>query len=142
MDAVDILIRCSLLTDYRSSDVRKILLDAARMLASGQQLDGGFSWRVQPKFFDCVNVFNGYAFLNRKMYNFLYKLRSRSHYVSVHNYSSLKVYPFKLHKSDTWSSWFRPLALSYIARRYPDHFEESCDWHSPSWPGLGFDPFF
>ena len=141
MDAIDILVRCSLLSDYRRNEVRQVLLNAAQMLNTGQLSDGGFSWRVQPRFTDIFNFSNGYEFLNRKIYNLLFKARHRSHYASAHNYSSLKIYPYHLHRSDTWSSWFRPLALAFIAQRYPDDFNEPCNWRSPHWPGLGFDPF-
>jgi hypothetical protein len=142
MDAIDILVRCSLCTDYRAEELRQVLLDAARMIYSGQRPDGGFSWRVQPLFADLIKFSNGYGYIGRKGYNLLYKAFNRSHYMSKHNYSSLELYPFKIHHADTWSSWFRPLALAFIAKRYPDSFQEKCLWKAPEWPGLGFDPFY
>ena len=141
MDAIDILVRCSVRTDYRAAEIKTVLLSAARMLGSGQLPDGGFSWRVQPLLADLFNATNGYNYIKRKGYNLLYKARHRSHYMGEHNYSSLKLYPFKLNHSDTWSSWFRPLALAFIAKRYPESFREVCPWSAPEWPGLGFDPF-
>jgi hypothetical protein len=141
MDAIDILIRCSLRSDHRKDEIKKVLLDSALMLSTGQLSDGGFSWRVQPSMADLFCVSNGADFIKRKTYNFLFKVRHRSHYASIHNYSSLQIYPFKLNQSDTWSSWFRPLALAYIAQRYPDNFSEACEWNAPDWAGLGYDPF-
>jgi hypothetical protein len=141
MDAIDILIRCSLRTDYRENDIKKVLLNSALMLNSGQLADGGYSWRIQPCLEDLCNFSHGSDFIYKKSFNLLYKARHRSHYLSEHYYSSLKPYPFKLNKSDTWSSWFRPLALAFIARRYPESFKEPCLWTPPYWPGLGFDPF-
>jgi len=145
MDAIDILVRLSLISDYRREDVEKTLTKSAYALSLGQAADGGYSWKLQPKpvnfirllcskMADCSLAFG-------TLYAFMYKLRHRSYFNSTHYYSSLSIYPFKSDCSDMWSSWFRPLALAMIARRYPHRFYGACDWKMPCWPGLGYDPF-
>lgn len=141
MDAIDILIRCSLLSSYRGDDVKKILLNAAAILATGQTEEGGFSWRVQPNLLDILKYPLNKKYVTGKLYSLAYKALHRSHYASEHLYSSLKLYPYKINIADTWSSWFRPLSLAFIAKRYPNNFSESCNWRFPTWPGLGFNPF-
>lgn len=141
MDAIDILVRTSLLTDHKDNYLKNILLNAALMLYSGQVNDGGFSWRVQPRIKNFFTKSVGRDFKLGTLYDLLYKSIHRSHYVATHNYSSLTLYPFKIDESDMWSGWFRPLALAFVARRYPESFTEPCDWKLPSWPGLGFNPF-
>ncbi|MDA8413571.1 MAG: hypothetical protein M0023_07245 [Desulfobacteraceae bacterium] len=141
MDAIDILVRCSMLTQHRADDVKEVLLKAAAILATGQTCEGGFSWRVQPSLSDLLIYPFGKEFIAGRIYDFAYKSFRRSHYISEHFYSSLKLYPYAINKADTWSSWFRPLSLAFIAKRYPENFTEPCNWRFPTWPGLGFNPF-
>jgi len=142
MEAVDILIRCSLSTKYREDEIKKSMIHTAAMLSACQSRDGGFSWRIQPKINDFFKTSFDRHFFYGKLYDHFYKALHRSHYKSTYYYSSLNCYPFKINQSDMWSSWFRPLTLVFIAKRYPDEFYEPCTWNCPSWPGLGFDPFY
>jgi hypothetical protein len=145
MDAIDILVRLSLITDYRQAEVKMALLRAANMLSMGQCSDGGFSWRIQPRLTNLFEIkfSSGMTtdLLKGVAGNLIYKVLHRSHYCSTHFYSSLSIYPFKLMESDMWSTWFRSTSLAFIAQRYPDAFKGVCNWRLPFWPGLGYDPF-
>ena len=140
MDAIDILVRLSRLSDYRIDEVRKVLLGAARRIALGQSADGGFGWRIQPRLRGLVPTLQtDPSLFPGQVYDCLYKLRNRSHYCSTYYYSSLQCYPFALNVSDTWSSWFRPLAVAFVAHRFPELFNAECNWRFPTWPGLGYE---
>jgi len=145
MDAIDLLIRLSKVSDHGQKEVKSILNCGAVMIHLGQGEDGGFAWRLTPGpgkipailglGDNRINALKGLAF------QFIYKMRYRSHYNSIHYYSSLRVYPFKINESDMWSTWFRALSMALVARRYPDLFSTACHWRFFSWPGLGYDPF-
>ena len=145
MDAIDLLVRLTRLSDYRCEEIRTVLTHAAHMLILGQNSDGGFSWRIQPKFNRMVKGVSLFGFNQRLLfsqaYDFLYKFRYRSHYNSIHNYSSLAKYPFKLDVSDLWSCWFRAISIAFILKTYPDDIGLNCHWTFPGWPGLGTHPF-
>ena len=145
MDAIDILVRLSLRTSHREDEIRNVLLLASEKLSLGSNNDGGFSWRIQPtfgSFFSKLINLGGFKHsLSGDIYAMAYKIAHNSHYNSTHYYSSLLSYPYKISKSDMWSSWFRPLTLALVAKRYPEHFLSSCDWRLPYWPGLGYEVF-
>lgn len=144
MDAIDLLVRLSLRSSHRETEVKETLLRAALVLSTSQKNDGGFCWRIQPslngishvkKIFTNPSLFLGLIYRAANM------LRFPSHYKSTHYYSSLSIYPFEISKSDVWSSWFRALSLVFIAKRFPHNFTDECRWMFPRWPGLGYDPF-
>jgi hypothetical protein len=143
LDAIDLLVRLSLVSNHRAADVESVLLRAARRIASGYNADGGYGWRIIPQ---CPRGFAALWRGDRRLatdicVSWLYGLRVRSQLHSTHYYSSCRAYPYRVDRSDTWSTWFRPQALLLIARRYPEAFIDVPDWKLPDWPGLGFDPW-
>lgn len=143
LDAIDLLVRLSLVSNHRSADVQSVLLRAARRIAAGYNADGGYGWRIMPQpARGCAALWRGDRRLAFDIaVSWLYGLRVRSQLHSTHYYSSCRTYPYRIDRSDTWSTWFRPQALLLIARRYPEAFIDVPDWKLPHWPGLGFDPW-
>jgi len=143
LDAIDLLVRLSRGCDHRAAKVRSVLLRAARRIASGDNADGGYGWRIVPQ---PRRAFTALSNGDRELasdigVSWLYAMKVRSHLRSTHYYSSCRAYPYRVDRSDTWSTWFRPQALLLIARRYPEAFTDVPDWKLPTWPGLGFDPW-
>lgn len=145
MDAIDILVRLSLLTDYKADEIKATLNRAAVAIYSRQSSDGGFSWRLPPNFTSMLKASKVLSWqkdvVKGQLTGKLFQLLRRSMYKSTHYYSSLSCYPFDISKSDLWSSWFRTLSLAFIAQRYPELFVDSCSWQFLEWPGLGYSPF-
>jgi hypothetical protein len=143
LDAVDLLVRLSLASNHREQEVRCTLLRTARRIAGGVNADGGYGWRIVPRAWRGLSAFaNGEFQLTADIgASWLYALRTRSQIRSTHYYSSCRAYPYRIDRSDMWSTWFRPQTLLLIARRYPEAFRHVPGWTLPHWPGLGFDPW-
>jgi hypothetical protein len=143
LDAIDLLVRLSLISTHRAAEVRKTVVSAARRIATGQNEDGGFGWRIVPKISGLTKaVADCDSTLALQISSSLaFGLRHRSHLSATHYYSSCRRYPFQINRSDLWSCWFRPMALSLAMKRYPEILSTECGWRLPDWPGLGFDPF-
>jgi hypothetical protein len=134
VDAVDILVKCSLVTPHLAEDVRAALLKAYDGLRDNQEEDGGFcrarhrplppkSWRrrlVEPL---------GLDRLLRKPY---------SQPRQVQYYSGWTKMPYEVHQSDLWSTWFRLFGLAVISVRYPDAFPTGVEWRFRRMPALGW----
>ena len=143
LDAIDLMIRLSLVSKHRAEQVRTTVLQACNRIANGQNSDGGFGWRIMPKPSQILSaIFHGRFGLARMIAtSLIFGLMHRSHLSSIHYYSSCQSYPYRINKSDLWSCWFRPLALALAAQRYPEAFYGGGTWSLPDWPGLGYNPF-
>jgi hypothetical protein len=135
LDAVDILVKFSMLTDYRASDVRRALDRAYHALWRTQNPDGGFCerfWPPQPSLKRRV----GEALGLDRLFG-----RQRDYSEPVFRYSGWKKMECKVTDSNIWASWFRPLALALISVRYPGEYLELGRWTFRRLPGLGWhDP--
>lgn len=138
LDGVDILMRLGQRSSADQNQIRETLARIARRILSTVNSDGGFPWRLQPSGLALVRSFGDVRIVSDWVMSFTYRLMHRSHYDCLHYYSSFSKYPFKISKSDIWSTWFRLLAVALIAKRYPELFSEQCSWTLPSWPGLGY----
>jgi len=117
LDAIDILTKFTALTDYKKESIKQILLKSLKTLANGQNRDGGYGWKI-----------NGHG-------NFITDLMRRR---EICHYSSWKLMPYDIHKSDMWSCWFRYLAISLIVSTYPDEFGTDFNFKFRRLPGLGW----
>lgn len=117
LDAIDILVKFSSLSDYRRAEIKAALLRALTTLTRGQNRDGGYSWKIKA---------NG----NGSLFSRIIHVQSRAYY------SSWKQMPYNLYSSDMWSGWFRPLAIALITSVYSDKPVDSFKFRRL--PGLGW----
>jgi hypothetical protein len=110
VDAVDILVKCTLLTDYRRTDVNSALERAYRGLLENQSRDGGFCRaRNRP--------YPGKSLKRRFGEIFGLDTLLRKPYVpyeEIHHYSGWKLMSYDIRQSDIWSTWFRSYGLLAI----------------------------
>jgi hypothetical protein len=132
LDAVDVLVKFSLLTDYRQSDVKAALTRAFEGILRNQNEDGGFCEaknRTRPK--SIKRRIGEIVGLDRL-------LNKRVAPSDITKYSGWNQMTYKIVESDTWSAWFRPLALALISSRYPGEFISNMNWKFRRFPGLGW----
>jgi len=137
LDAVDILVKCSMLTDHRADDVKSALTRAYAGLLGAQNADGGFSEaRNRPRPIKSWKRRLGEAVG-------LDRLLSRPYIppAELETYSGWSRMQYQLRESNLWATWFRPLALALISTRYPGEFMDSDFWVFRRGPALGWhDP--
>jgi hypothetical protein len=145
LDAVDILVKLSSLTDYRGEDVAGALEKSFYGLIYNQNDDGGFCWAKKRCFTpiewlrSLPRIKNDYsrskglypAFLD------LWKTHFLSRGFPIH-YAGLKSLTYFSNESDIVSTWLRLLALGLIATRYPDKFGKDIKWGFFKKAGLGW----
>ncbi len=117
LDAIDILVKLTIVTDYRKEDIKQALLKSLQVLMLGQNKDGGFSWKIKTK----KGLIGKFKDFNRTAY-----------------YSDWTKMPFRLYRSDMWSTWFRPLATALIVTAYPEDFGDDVKFRFRRLPGLGW----
>ena len=134
VDAVDILVKCSMVTDHLASEVEAALQRAFQGILSNQSSDEGFCrarhrpyppkrWKrrlAEPLGLDRL--------LRRP-----YELPRQIAY-----YSGWAMMPFDVRQSDLWSTWFRSFGLAIISARYPGKFALDVDWQFRRLPALGW----
>jgi hypothetical protein len=134
VDAIDILVKCSLITPHRSAEVESALDRAYHGLLNSQSPDGGFcrarhrpippkSWKRR------LSEPLGLDRLLRKPYE---------PPKEVWHYSGWTLMPFDIRESDLWSTWFRSFGLAVISARYPAKYPSSVSWHFRRLPALGW----
>ncbi|MEA3377270.1 MAG: hypothetical protein U9R72_13855 [Chloroflexota bacterium] len=134
VDAVDILVKCSLLTDHRADEVRIALDRAYSGLLANQAEDGGFCGArnrpLPPKTW------------KRRVAETLHldRLLGRPYAPpkTVWHYSGWQAMPFDVRQADLWSTWFRPFGLALISARYPDQYPWANRWRFRRLPALGW----
>jgi len=110
LDAVDILVKVSLLTDYHSADIKGSLRRTHQAILANQRLDGSFceamrlkvrksSKRKIAEFFGIDRLLNRVQVPGREP-------------TSFSGWEKMKYY---LDEGDLWSSWFRLLTLDLIS---------------------------
>ena len=118
LDAIDVLVKFSMLTDHRGAEVRAVLTRAFDRILQLQRDDGGFPNHLLPPGARATKT------LKRRLaeavgLDVLLNRRFPPHWNRVYYSGWFKVGAIKSH-SDMWAGWFRPLALNLIASRYPD----------------------
>jgi hypothetical protein len=134
VDAVDILVKCSLVTPHLADKVEAALERAYYGLLSNHAADGGFcrarhrplppkSWKrhlAEPLGLDRLLG------------------RPYSSPRGIQYYSGWKKMPYDIRQSDLWSTWFRPFGLAVISARYPQAFPTDVHWGFRRTPALGW----
>lgn len=135
LDAVDILVKFSLLTGYRADAIKTALTAAFNGLLQNQNPDGSFCEAKRPPLWKKsrkrrlaeltgMDRFLGQPWQGRP--------------VEYTSYSSWSKMRYRLDGGDMWSTWFRPLALALISTRYPGQFTHNINWRFPARPVLGW----
>jgi hypothetical protein len=137
VDAVDMLVKLSLVTVYRRPEVEAALERAYHGLLGNQDDDGGF----------CRARHRPYPAKSRKRLLAesvgLDRLLGRVYEAprQVQYYSGWTKMPFDIRRSDLWSTWFRSFGLGLITSRLPGRFPSDVRWTFRRSPALGWhDP--
>jgi len=135
LDAIDILVKFSTVTDYRADDVSGALRRAYRALWKAQNADGGFCecvWRPYRSWKRRIGeVFGLDKLLNRPIQEQPGRFR----------YGGWTKMECRTNESNVWGMWFRPLALALISVRYPGRYLDGKPWSFRRLPGLGWHDF-
>jgi hypothetical protein len=134
VDAVDILVKCSLLTTHLADQVKDALECAYYGILDNQGADGGFCrGRHRPWPAKSWKRSVGEALgLDRLLH------RPYVPPVEVWNYSGWAKMPFDTRQSDLWSTWFRSYGLAVINAHYPERFSAGLHWRFRRIPALGW----
>jgi hypothetical protein len=145
IDAVDILVKCSMVTDYRRDDIGKALGNAFQGLWKNRNKDDGFCWsRTRPftplEWIRSIpNILNETS-RSRGLYTELIHI-AKTHFTprgyKIH-YSGLDYLSYYSSESDIFSTWFRLLTMALIDARYPARFIKDLSWKFPQKAGLGW----
>jgi hypothetical protein len=115
LDAIDMLVKFSLLTQYRSDDVRRSLERAFDRLLLLQNGDGGFPDR-QVQRGELPRSWRRQIYERLSLDRFLDRPLLRPY----EPYSGWNLVKARKGDSTIWGAWFRPLALALIQERFPD----------------------
>lgn len=134
VDAIDMLVKLSLVTAHRGSEVEAALERAHHGLLRNQDEDGGF----------CRARERPYPAKSRKRRLAeavgLDRLLGRPYAPpsQVQYYSGWSKMPFDVRRSDLWSTWFRSFGLALISSRLPGRFPSQGSWTFRRLPALGW----
>ena len=148
LDAIDILVKFSMLSLHRADDVLQALLKAFDQLLNNQNSDGGFCYAKVPFYsvpdwMYCLRLLLPVENLDSKTRFWMVtrKVGSQVLYPKVKKwtwmYSSWKLMSCQVNKSDLWSTYFRLLAIALISSRYPDKFNYVPEWKFRNY-GIGW----
>ena len=130
LDAIDILVKCSLVSNHRSEEVKSTLFKAFDRIMQLQRPDGGF-----PNYLDNRNK----SFKRRIGERLLLdKLLKKKYQPQKVYYSGCRSVVAAKGESDMWAAWFRPLALRLIVSRYPELGVQQKDARFHQLPCLGW----
>jgi hypothetical protein len=134
VDAVDILVKCSLLTSYLADRVEDALERAYYGIQDSQGADGGFCRaRRRPRPPKSLKRRIGETLRLDRLLRMPYAPPQE-----VWNYSGWTRMPFDIRRSDLWSTWFRSYGLAVIGVRYPEKFAPEAKWRFRRIPVLGW----
>jgi len=151
LDAVDLLCRATLYTDYKRALIARRLSRTYMSLWHNQNRDGGFCWARRNKFspVKILRVFNPRLLVQTSLKDFLdnagAKVRNQVNVLFfpsrlMWKYSGLDKMQIKFNDSDIWSTWFRLLAIGFIEETFPEvsNGKRTFQWNFRKNPGLGF----
>lgn len=145
LDAIDILVNLSKISEYRFFDIENSLERSFYHLLSQFDVRGGF---CEAKVVD-KNILNSFLFLgrelisNRNLGSFVFNLKGvlKSQIVKGYqlNYQKLIGSNFKPDHPNLWSSWFRILGLIIINERLGfRYWDNNGEYKHRRLPGLGY----
>ena len=140
LDAIDVLVKLSLVTDYRLDDVERALTRARDRILQIQKPDGGFPNHFRPpasapeKNAKSLQRRAGEALRLDVLLNKPYRPPDEAR----DDYSGWSEVGATLGDADMWGAWFRPLALVLISSRFPHLGELPTDSRFQRLPCLGW----
>lgn len=135
LDAIDILVKFSLLVDYRAADIKSSLTRSFETILQNQNHDGGFCeahrtpvWQKSRKR-KLIEFFGVDRLLNRPWQGGPIEHQMFSGWLKMRH---------RVDESELWSAWFRPLSLALISDRYPGEFIDDIPWRFHQSAALGW----
>lgn len=137
LDAIDILVKFSQLSDYRNNDVTSSLNKALYALLENQNSDGGFcyaklyrysllDWKISVTHLCREKNIR----LKDKIWLLFVQIGKQVLLPFIKNYqwrySSWRLMSCQINESDMWSTWFRLLAIALIDSRIKN--DKQIDW--------------
>lgn len=135
LDAVDILVKFSLLVDHRAADVKASLTRSFEGILKNQNSDGGFCEAHRPPVWQksrkrkLLELFGIDRLLDRPWQGGPVEHQMFSGWLKMRH---------RIDESEMWSAWFRPLALALISNRYPGEFIDNIPWRFHQSAALGW----
>jgi hypothetical protein len=134
VDAIDVLVKLSLVTDHRRADVEAALERAYHGLLGNRDEDGGFCRGRQRPYPDKSRkrrIVEGLG---------LDRLLGRPYEPpkEIWYYSDWTKMPFDIRRSDLWSTWFRSFGVALISTHLPARFPSDVRWKFRGLPALGW----
>jgi len=135
LDAIDILVKFSMLTDHRKDDIKESLHKSFQSIIRNQNADGGFCECKRPspvirsrkrKLLKLIGL-DGIFFPQSEQPPVEYKRQIK--------WDKLR---YRVDESNLWASWFRPLALALISKRYPGEYIDTIEWQFGKGPFIGW----
>jgi hypothetical protein len=150
MDAIDLLCRASMSTDYRKHDVLAAIGAAKRGLWKAWNHDGGFCWARRNRFHltRLVRGLNPALLIRAGRRDFFANLRARAanqKHVLLNPdrltwcFSGIESMRIPLSSSDPWSTLARLIALALAETTFPDsESAPTFNWCFRHTPGIGY----
>jgi hypothetical protein len=135
LDAVDILVKLSYLTDYRKDEIKSSLNRSFQAILNNQNPDGGFCECKRPL---PVIRSRKRRFLESVGLDWLIKSKPVERAVEYKRQIKWEKLRYNVEESNLWASWFRPLALALISKRYPGEYIDDIDWKFGKGPFIGW----
>jgi prenyltransferase beta subunit len=136
LDAVDILVKLSTLTDYREKDIEASLYRTFWAIRCNQRSNGSFCEAVRKGKPKSTKRKLGELIGLDKMLKRPYKPQ-----LDFIKYAGWEKMKYLSDEGDLWSCWFRPLALAIIDSKYNNKLFENPYWNFQKEPFLGWhDP--
>jgi hypothetical protein len=149
LDAIDILVKFSMVSSYREVDIKEALMRACDGIVKNQNHDGGFCYAKMyrctlSEWLDSIELVKPKLGLDFKTRLWMLEMKFGKQLLYplikdwVWKYSGWKVMSCRINQSDIWSTWFRLLALALISSRYPEEFGTDVAWKFRKNAGLGW----
>ena len=135
LDAIDILVKFSYLTDYRAREIKGSLSRSFKAIVANQNEDGGFCECKRPSI---ATRSRRRALLEAVGLDRVFKPRVIEKPAEYKRQIKWEKMRYRVDESNLWASWFRPLALALISRRYPGEFIDDIEWHFGKGPFIGW----
>tara|TARA_B100001029_G_scaffold176902_1_gene180609 strand:+ start:1642 stop:2808 length:1167 start_codon:yes stop_codon:yes gene_type:complete len=127
--------------------VKSCLLNAYNSIINLQLQDGGFCWASRPNFpmnygLKYLNIFS--SSFHFGMFKWIVKKNILGTFIPIfkdgkqYSYSNWCMMKYNINESDSWSTWFRLLALAKIETIFPEFKDNDINFNFRPLPSLGY----